>query len=301
MIMKILITGGTGLIGSAFINKFQHKYQFEVLTRQETPLSCFANPTKNINIINSLSHLKNLDDYDAVINLAGEPIVNKRWSQKQKHLICQSRWQLTEEISKLIIDSSQPPKTFISGSAIGFYGRQGDIEIDEEFTDVHPEFSHEICKLWEEKAGLANDKTRLCIIRTGVVLASHGGALSKMLPAYKWGLGGKLSHGQQYMSWIHIDDMLNGIDFLLNQTSCRGIFNFTAPSPVTNAEFSKTLAATLNRPNLATMPEFVLKLLFGEMSDLLLFGQKVIPKKLLAQHFHFNYPQLAGALDQLLI
>ncbi|TRX56604.1 TIGR01777 family oxidoreductase [Thalassomonas sp. M1454] len=298
--MNILITGGTGLIGSAFINKYQHKYHFDILSRQPVDLGCYFEDKSNLSWLTDLKQLKDVNKYDAVINLAGEPIVNKRWNLEQKRAICQSRWKITSTLSKLINDSSTPPNAFISGSAIGYYGRQGSEKIDESFDDFYPEFSHKICKVWEEKASLAQEKTRVCIMRTGIVLDKDQGALKKMLPAYKFGLGGRLSHGNQYMSWIHIDDMVAAIEFLLTQSSCQGHYNLTAPVPVTNREFSKTLASTLRRPNIATMPAFALRLLLGEMSDLLLFGQRVIPKNLLEQDFKFTYPELNIALVNLL-
>lgn len=298
--MKILITGGTGLVGSSFIKKFQHKYKFDVLTRQHVDVHCYFDDSTNISFINKLYPLQNLNDYDAVINLAGEPIADKRWSVQQKRSICQSRWKLTNKLSKLINDSSNPPRTFISGSAIGYYGRQGDAEICEEFTNVYPEFSHRVCKVWEDKASLAQSNTRLCILRTGIVLDKDKGALKKMLPAYKFGVGGKLAHGKQYMSWIHIDDMVNAIEFLLTNKDCQGNFNLTAPFPVTNKEFSRTLGKTIHRFDIATMPGFVLRLLFGEMSDILLFGQRVVPKQLLAHKFEFQYPELKHALHDIL-
>ncbi|KGK00127.1 TIGR01777 family oxidoreductase [Thalassotalea sp. ND16A] len=298
--MKILMTGGTGLIGSTFINKFSSKYHFDVLSRQTGDLSSrFGNEAK-VNVISSLNYLKHLDDYQAVINLAGEPIAEKRWSQKQKHSICHSRWNLTSQLSKLINDSTTPPNTFISGSAVGFYGRQGNETITEQWTDVYPEFSHTICKVWEEKAWLSQHKSRVCILRTGIVLDKNKGALKKMLPAFKFGLGGRFSTGTQFMSWIHIDDMVNAIEFLLNNQQCQGQFNLTAPKPVTNKEFCQILAKTLRRPNLATMPAFVLRILFGEMADLFLYGQKVVPEKLLSANFKFTHPNLQSALHHLL-
>ena len=298
--MKILITGGTGLIGSAFINKYQSKYKFDVLTRQKTAVQCYFQDPTNISFIHDLTSLENLDDYDGVINLAGEPIADSRWTLAQKRLICQSRWNLTKQLSKLINDSSAPPAVFISGSAIGYYGRQGHTPITEEHDSPYPEFSHRICKVWEEKALLAKDKTRVCIARTGVVLAKDKGALAKMLPAYKFGLGGRLSNGNQYMSWIHIDDMVAALDFLLQNEQCDGVFNMTAPKALTNKEFSKTLANTLKRPNLAIMPAFVLRIMFGEMADLLIFGQNIVPQRLLEQQFKFKYPQLPAALKDIL-
>lgn len=298
--MNIFITGGTGLIGSNFIRKFQHKYHFDVFTRQKAPIGCYFSDPTNIRFIHDLKDLVDLNAYDAVINLAGEPIVNKRWSVEQKRIICHSRWDLTNDLSKLFNDSSQPPKVFISGSAIGYYGRQGDEHITESFTQIHPEFSHKICKVWEDKALLAQNQTRVCLLRTGIVLDKEQGALKKMLPLYKFGLGGQLSWGKQYMSWIHIKDMVNAIDFLLHNEQCQGAFNLTSPQPVSNAEFSQTLAQVLKRPNLATMPAFVLRLIMGEMSDLVIFGQRVLPERLLNHDFHFQYCDLDSALNDIL-
>lgn len=298
--MKILITGGTGLIGSHFIKTFQHQYQFDVLTRSPESLGYIFNDLTNINGIAKLYPLTNLNEYDAVINLAGEPIVNKRWNQTQKRIICQSRWKLTNKLSKLINDSENPPHTFISGSAIGFYGRQGDENISENHTDIYPEFSHRICKVWEDKAKLSKDKTRLCILRTGIVLDKNQGALAKMLPAYRYGLGGKLSLGKQYMSWIHINDMVGAIDFILNNKQCVGEFNLTAPNPVTNKVFSKSLAKTLNKPNIFTVPAVVLRFLMGESADIILYGQRVVPKQLIEHKFNFQFPELNNALKHLL-
>lgn len=298
--MKILITGGTGLIGSSFIRKFQHKYQFDVFTRQKVPVAWYFDDPTNINFIHDLIQKTHLNEYDAVINLAGEPIVNKRWSVEQKRIICHSRWDLTNQLSKLFNDSSQAPEVFISGSAIGYYGRQGDVEITEKFTQVHHEFSHKICKIWEEKALLSENKTRVCLLRTGIVLDKERGALKKMLPIYKFGLGGQLSWGKQFMSWIHIKDMVNAIEFLLHNPDCKGPINLTAPQPVSNAEFSQTLAKVLKRPNVATMPAFILKIIMGEMSELLLFGQKVLPEHLLNQNFEFQFTDINTALEDIL-
>ncbi|WNC74098.1 TIGR01777 family oxidoreductase [Thalassotalea psychrophila] len=297
--MKILITGGTGLIGSAFITKYQHKYKFVVLTRDPNKAKRLLPSSQSINFIDNLSDKTELDEFDTVINLAGEPIVDKRWTLKQKRSICQSRWKLTNKLSQLINESNKPPKVFISGSAVGYYGRQGDTEINEHYKDINEEFSHKICKVWEDKALLASDKTRVCILRTGIVLANSGGALQKMLPAFKFCLGGRISSGHQYMSWIHITDMVDAIEFLLNNENCQGPFNLTAPKPVTNQEFTKALAKSLHRPSFMTVPAIALKLLLGEMSDLLLYGQKVLPEHLLAEQFKFNYPNINIALAEL--
>jgi uncharacterized protein (TIGR01777 family) len=291
--MRILLTGGTGLIGSALLKHWQNEHQLTVLTRTVRPGS------SAVQYITDLAKV-DFNQLDAVINLAGEPIADKRWTDAQKDRICQSRWQLTEQLVQHITAASTPPAVLISGSAIGFYGRQGEQEISEEYQAFFPEFSHDICARWENLAWQANSpQTRVCLIRTGVVLAANGGALKKMLPPFKLGLGGKIGSGDQYMSWIHLDDMVVLIDFLLHNDQISGAVNATAPKPVTNAIFSTELAKRLKRPALLPMPAPVLKLLFGEMSDILLYGQRVIPKKLLDAGVQFRYPNLQQALAAL--
>jgi uncharacterized protein (TIGR01777 family) len=251
-----------------------------------------------IHFLSSLTHLINLDDYDVVINLAGEPIANKKWTDKQKHKIEHSRWSITEDIVTLINAGKNPPKLLISGSAIGLYGRQEDNIIDENFSSPHDEFSHRLCERWEFLAKKAqSDKTRVCILRTGVVITKRGGALQKMLLPFKLGLGGPMGDGSQYMSWIHLEDMLQGIAHLIANEDCQGVYNFTAPNPVTNTEFSRELAASLSRPCMFKVPEFVLRLMMGEMADLVLYGQRVVPTRLEESGYKFVYPRISQALD----
>lgn len=296
--MHILITGATGLIGSRLIHRWRNQHRLTVLTR-DTEATTHKLGT-DIVIVDSLSDI-NFNDIDAVINLAGEPIVGKRWSDKQKSQLCQSRWQLTEQISSAIKAAQTPPKVLISGSAIGYYGRQQHQRIDEDYPHPYPEFSHQLCEKWEALAQNAQSATtRVCIIRTGIVLANAGGALQKMLLPFKLGLGGRIGDGNQFMSWVHIDDMARLIDFLLLHPTLTGVFNATAPMPVTNAEFSKTLASVLQRPCLLPMPALALKLMLGEMADLLLTGQCVIPANLTKAGFEFTYTELEPALRSLL-
>ncbi|GMM82825.1 TIGR01777 family oxidoreductase [Pseudoalteromonas sp. MTN2-4] len=297
--MKILITGATGLIGSALCKILADKHELIALTRNiNKAKSTLANSIKFIGDLEDL----NFDDLDAVINLAGEPIADKRWSAQQKQRIFQSRIGITEQIVTKINASDEPPEVFISGSAIGFYGRQpAENIVTESCSSTYPEFSHQLCKQWEELALQAQSpEVRVCLLRTGIVLSKQGGALDKMLPAFKLGLGGKMASGNQMMSWIHIDDMINAIVFLLDAPNAHGAFNLTAPEPVSNTNFTHILAKALKRPALFPMPEFVLKLLFGEMSDLLIFGQNVIPVKLEQQGFKFKYNTLDTALNEIL-
>ena len=296
--MRILVTGGTGLIGSYMVPMLQDHAQIVAYTRNVARAELVL--TYHIQFVSDLSIYDNLDQFDAVINLAGEPIVNKRWSKAQKEILTHSRWDLTRKLVDLIKAGSQPPAVFISGSAIGYYGRQGDQIIDESFSSPHIEFSHELCKKWEEIALKAqSDLTRVCILRTGIVLSKKDGALGKMLPPFKMGLGGPIGSGEHYMSWIHLDDMLRGIMHLLTTESCQGIYNFTAPNPVTNKEFSQQLAKSINRPCFMTTPVWALRMMMGEMADLLVYGQRVVPNRLLDAGFTFNYPTLEDALQQL--
>ncbi|WP_026957313.1 TIGR01777 family oxidoreductase [Aliagarivorans taiwanensis] len=296
--MKILLTGGTGFIGQSLARQLQPKHQLIILTRR--PVRAYQQLGHNILAISSLDELQDLNDVDAVINLAGEPIANRRWTAKQKQRICDSRWQLTEELVEMINNSMPRPHTFISGSAIGVYGTEIDGEIDEA-TQVHEQcFTRTVCKRWEELALKAeSEQTRVCLLRTGVVLGVEGGALAKMLPAFKLGAGGPMGSGQQMMSWIHIQDMVNGIIFLLNNSETSGVYNFTAPAPVSNQQFSEVLAKQLGRPCFFRTPKQVLDLAFGEMATLLLDGQQVLPKRLLEAGYKFRYPSLDKAMRQL--
>lgn len=295
--MKILLTGGTGLIGSALVNQWHDRHELIVLSRSAAKVqSLFA---ERVQAVTSLSEV-DFNTLDAVVNLAGEPIVGKRWSDAQKQVLCDSRWHITQQLVEAIKAAQTPPKVLLSGSAIGIYGRQQSQLINEDFSHFHAEFSQHLCQHWEELAlAAAGPSTRVCVLRTGIVLANNGGALQKMLPPFKAGLGGRIGSGQQFMSWIHINDMLRLTDFLLQHPTLHGAFNATAPQPVTNAQFSQTLAKVLHRPALLPMPAFVLRLMFGEMADLLLTGQRVIPANLIKAGFGFQFPELEPALRAL--
>lgn len=304
--MKILVTGGSGLIGRALIKHLlADKWEVTALTRNQSKANKVLQKqlgkqaADKVTWLQDLSTLANFDDYDAVVNLAGEPIVAKRWSPTQKKVIENSRWLITKQIADLINKSEQPPNVFVSGSAIGYYGRQQEQIIDESFEAIFPEFSHKLCAKWEYFANEAADKTRVCLLRTGIVLASNGGALEKMLLPFKLGLGGPIGDGAHYMPWIHIDDMVLGIMHLLSNKDARGAFNFTAPNPTTNKEFSQTLASVLGRPAFLVTPKIALRLLLGEMSDLLTHGQNVVPAKLENTGYRFHYSQLKTALQSL--
>ena len=294
----IFITGGTGLIGQALCSQLQQTHQLTVLTRKPTDA---ANKLgKTINYVSQITQV-DFNQIDIVINLAGEPIVEKRWSEKQKQSILESRLLTTEQISDAIIMCQQPPHTFISGSAIGYYGRHpAHCAINEDNISIHNEFSHQLCQQWEDAALRVQHKTRVCLLRTGIVLSTAGGALTKMLPAFRYGLGGRLASGQQMMSWIHLTDMVNLITFIIEHIELHGPINATAPFPVDNRTFTKTLAKHLNRPAYFITPAWLLKILLGEMADLLIHGQQVLPLRLQTAGFQFKYPTLSEALNDLI-
>ena len=294
MSKHILITGGTGLIGRKLVTALDKQHAMTVVTRD--PSRAKRLPGEQVNCI-SAEKLTSVDESDVIINLACEPIADKRWTDAQKERSCNSRWKITQQLVDLINSSSNAPSVFISGSAIGIYGRQGDTVVTEEFTDFHDEFSRAVCQKWENIAFEA--KTRVCILRTGVVLSDEGGALAKMLMPFRLGLGGPISSGKQFMAWIHIDDMVDGIRHLLSSEEAQGVYNLTSPNPNTNHFFSIALAKRLERPCIFRVPAFAIKALMGESSDLVLFGQKVIPKKLLDEGFAFTFPTLKDALADL--
>ncbi|MEL3920366.1 TIGR01777 family oxidoreductase [Aeromonas enteropelogenes] len=297
--MKILITGGTGFIGRRLVAHLKVNHEVVVLSRQGS--RAYTLLGHDIKVLDSLDRLDDLNDVDAVINLAGEPIAAGRWSEQRKQLLCDSRWLLTEQLVDLIKLSTTPPKVLINASAIGWYGRQDDAPLDEQCQTPHDEFTHQLCQQWETLAQEARSRlTRVCIVRIGLVLGTDGGALPKMLPPYRFGLGGPMGAGNQVMSWIHVQDLVRAILFLLEHGECDGIFNGTAPHPVSNREFSQALAHTLRRPHLFFVPAALLRLMMGEASDLLLTGQHVLPTRLQQAGFHFTYPELPQALTNLL-
>lgn len=292
--MNILITGGSGFIGAHLTKQLKSSHKITIFTRD--PVTTYHKLGHDITALSDLAQI-DFNELDAVINLAGAPIADKRWSRARKHVLETSRWDLTKQLVEKINHAKSPPSVLISGSAIGFYGRVPGENIDEDHEHCHPEYSHYLCKEWEAAAQKVNkDTTRLCIVRTGVVLGRRGGMLRKLLLPYRLGLGGPIGSGEQILSWIHITDMVALLTRMLEDQSYQGIFNATSPNPVSNQEFGDALAKQLHRPNLFRMPVKVAKAIFGEMSDILLYGQHVIPKNALKNGFSFSFPRLEEAL-----
>ena len=284
--MKILLTGGTGFIGSHLVPLLLEKgHKLTLLSRKKRA-------DQAVKFVQTLANFSDLNEFDAVINLAGEPIFDKRWTEKQKQKLLNSRVRLTAQLADLFAKSTQPPGVFISSSATGFYGNLPTDECDDENTPSSGGFTAELCKQWEAEALKTAATTRLCLIRTGIVLSEQGGALKRMLPLYRLGLGGKLGSSKQHWAWIALDDYLHALCFLLENPNCVGVYNFVSPHPVTNAEFNCWLAKQSSKPAFCHVPECVLKLILGERSAILLDNQPLVPTHLLADGFRFKYPDL---------
>ena len=297
--MKILMTGGTGFIGKKLCHFLLGKnHQLTVLSRHPEKVSSLCG--ESVTAIRSLEQLTASDSFDAIINLAGEGIADARWSKTRKQKLLDSRINTTKQLISYIESADNKPGVLISGSAVGYYGNSGSKRLNEE-SHPHEDFSHQLCSYWEsvaleaEKAGV-----RVCIVRTGLVIGNDGGFLKRMLLPFKLGLGGPIGDGNQWMSWIHRTDFIAIIDKLLKSTTLRGVFNATAPEPVTNSEFSKTLGQVLNRPAFIPIPALVLKILLGEMAELLLGGQRALPTRIEQTGFEFKFKTLSKALDDVL-
>jgi uncharacterized protein (TIGR01777 family) len=291
--MNLLITGGTGFVGSALCSRLlEEQHKIVVLSR---------NPEKikpPIKAVANLDQLSDNDIFDVVINLAGEPIANKRWNDQQKKRIFGSRIETTEALIGYFKKSKHKPKLLINGSAIGYYGIARTNDIIDEKSGYDDSFSSQLCQEWEAAALEAESLgIRTCLIRTGIVLGKNGGALSKMLPPFKMGLGGRIGYGKQWMSWIHLDDLVGIILYCINNDNLKGAVNGTSPNPVINEVFTKTLGTALKRPTIFPMPEIVIKLLMGQMGEeLLLSGKRVLPRKALDAGYIFKYKALQDAL-----
>ncbi len=338
--MNILISGGSGFLGSAFSEEITRRYEqtekpltITWLTRdtsQEHPASV------SLMSYDDLAHSdSNAHDFDVIMNLAGAGIADSRWSDERKEQLLASRIKPTQALLEFIARASHKPKLLLSGSAIGWYGTQGDTPLTES-SSYETDFAHKLCEEWEQLALKATDyDVPVAIVRTGVVMHPSGGMIAKLLLPFKMGVGGQLGNGQQIMSWISREDWVGAAIFIIEKqlahtassshsdsvlkvdstlkTDTRSktdnalqtendtlalVYNLTAPSPVTNHTFTKAMGSWLHRPTIFTLPEFLLKLMFGEMSTLLIDGQKVLPQALLAAGYEFKHTDMEQALEQ---
>ena len=302
---RVLITGATGLIGTRLIKKLSLKdHSIAILSRQKNRSlkkgkSFQWNPQQNFIDPDALK-----EPVEVVIHLAGES-VGQRWTKKRKEEIYRSRVDGTKFLINALGQLPTPPKKLIASSAIGIYGDRGGEKITEESpldSGSGDDFLAKVCRAWEEASLEHNISTlKSYALRTGVVLSKEGGALKQMLPPFKLGAGGVLGSGQQFMSWIHIEDLVDQIIFLMENDLPPGAYNGVAPNPVTNYQFTKTLGRVLRRPTIFPVPAPILKVLLGEMSQLLLGGQRVLPEAFLREKFSFSHPRLEDALKNIFV
>lgn len=295
--MRILITGASGLIGTALQKSFEEK-GYEMLLASRSEPKSERDIQWNADAGFADEDLLRLEGLDAVIHLAGESISALRWTDEKKKAIRDSRVHGTRTMIEAFARLEKKPKVFISASAIGFYGDRGDEEMTET-SSVGDTFLSEVSKEWESESRRAEDMgIRTVLLRNGIVLSKDGGALATMMTPFKLGVGGVVGSGKQWMSWVSLDDAVGIVNYALENENLRGAVNVVSPNPVTNEEFTKTLGEVLYRPTFLPLPEFVVNLVFGEMGDALLIDStRVVPKRLLDSGFKFRYPEIKSALE----
>ncbi|MDQ2950243.1 MAG: TIGR01777 family oxidoreductase [Acidobacteriota bacterium] len=294
--MNVTLTGASGFLGTRLLQKLKSVgHNVHVLGRKPVQ----GLPFSHWDAESSEPPAESLAAADAIVHLAGEPVA-QRWTPEVKKRIRSSRVEGTRNLVHALSTLSTRPSVLVSASAIGIYGSRGD-EILTETSSPGDDFLAEVSKQWEFESGLAESLgIRVAQVRIGVVLGREGGALAKMLAPFRAGIGGRIGSGKQWMSWIHVDDLVDLLLFPITQKSARGPLNGTAPNPITNAEFTKELAAVLHRPALIPVPGFALKMLFGEMAGVILASERVLPKATQAAGFRFQHPHLREALQNLL-
>ncbi|MBS7661892.1 TIGR01777 family protein [Pseudomonas lalucatii] len=297
--MHILLTGGTGLIGRGLCRHWLSQgHSLTVWSRspQRVARLCGAG-------VRGIGHLEELGEepLDALVNLAGAPIADRPWTRKRKTLLWASRIGLTEQLLAWLGRREQRPEVLLSGSAVGWYGDGGERELHEDMPQVTDDFAAQLCGAWEETAQRAEALgIRVVLLRTGLVLARDGGMLKRLMPPFKLGLGGPLGDGRQWMPWVHLADQIALIDFLMHQQQATGPYNACAPQPVRNADFARALGRALHRPAILPAPAFVLRVVLGELSGLLLGGQRALPVRLEEAGFAFRFTDLDAALEDIL-
>ena len=297
--MSLLITGGTGFVGRQFIASSKEPSIAAVSRNQAKAKQTLGDTVEEvIQWDPQKSPFQNPEGmhFDKVVNLMGESIAEGRWTEAKKKRILDSRVKGTRQLVDGLLATGKPPSVFVSASAIGIYGDSGETVVDESHQQEDIYLSS-VCQAWEEEANrLKSHGTRVVCLRIGIVLGDGGGALEKMLPIFKLGLGGKLGSGKQWMSWIHVDDLCGMINWALNNPDVAGPVNATSPEPVRNAEFTKTLAQAVSRPAFLPAPWFALRLVFGEFANSLFFSQRVVPRVALQNGYEFKFPNLAEAI-----
>ena len=297
--MKIVVSGGTGFIGKKLVQEFLKAGHAVVLLSRKAPAPGSNQGPLKTEIWDAKTlgaWARQIDGADAVVNLTGESIAAKKWTPEQKKKIIESRVDSTRALAEAIQKAGRRPKVWVNASAVGYYGNveSGDVT---ESSPRGPGFLADVCERWEKETTLVQPLVRVVLLRLGVVLERGGGALAKMEFPFKIFAGGPLGSGRQWFPWIHRDDITGLILFALQNEKLSGPVNATAPEPVTMSDFCKELGRAMHRPSWAPVPAFALKLMLGEMSGMLLGGQKALPVKALQAGYKFRYPRLADALD----
>lgn len=299
--MRIAIAGGTGFVGNALVKKLlEKKHEIFILTRNISDKQHF----KNLNYVQWLNDHDSpedvLESIDVFINLAGESINSGRWTEDRKKRLLNSRITATKEVRRIISRLEEKPYTLINASAVGYYGTSQVETFTESSRKSGTDFLAETVRRWEEEAAKAEEfEVRTVYCRFGIILEKNDGALPRMALPYKLFAGGTVGTGSQWVSWIHLDDAVSGILFCIEHEQLQGPVNFTSPYPVTMKEFGQILGEVLNRPHWMPAPGFALKIALGEMSTLVLEGQKVLPEKLQSFGYEFLYPELKAALSDI--
>lgn len=299
--MNITLTGATGLIGQRLVTALKDRGdEVTVLSRNaEKASAALGVPAVAWDALAGPAPVEALAGRDAIVHLAGEPVA-QRWNAARKQAILESRETGTRNLVKGIEGAAPRPEALISSSAVGYYGKHGDERVPED-TPAGDDFLAEVCVRWEREADRVTELgLRAAHIRTGVVLDKDGGALKTMLTPFRLGVGGPVAGGKQYMPWIHLDDIVGLYLAAIDDSSWSGPYNGSAPEPVTNAEFSKALGKALHRPAFAPVPAFAIKLLYGEMSEIVTEGQRAVPTRALAAGYAYKHPDLAEALSSAL-
>lgn len=296
--MQILITGGTGLIGRNLCKRWLSQgHEVYVWSRASEKVASICGPT--VHGVKTLSEIDQVP-FDAVVNLAGAPIADKPWTPARRKLLLDSRIALTDELVAWLAQQEHKPEVLISGSAVGWYGNGGEQILNDDSPQQSQDFATQLCAAWEASALAAESLgIRVVLIRTGLVLTGQGGFLSRLTPLFKCGLGGKQGSGQQWMPWVHLEDEVGMIDYVLHHSECSGPYNACAPNPVRNHDFAKALGSHLNRPAILPVPGFMLKMILGDMAELILGGQRLQPKRIVEAGYTFKYENLEGALKAL--
>jgi uncharacterized protein len=301
--MKVAITGATGFVGTRLVERLQAEgHQIVVLTRNpNNAVKAFSNAVEIVayNPMESEAWQDAIAGCDGVVNLAGEPIAENRWTPERKQALMNSRKITTEKVVEAICKANPKPSVLVNSSAIGYYGTS-ETATFEESSESGNDFLAEVCRAWEAEANKVTEcGTRLVILRTGIVLGM-GGALERMLTPFRMFAGGPIGTGRQWFSWIHRDDLVNLIIRALTRSEMEGVYNATAPNPVRMEEMTTTMGQVMNRPSWLPVPGFALEALLGDGAIVVLEGQQVLPKRTVADGFEYQYPTVKQALEEIL-